>query len=68
MIRFNSSSIYNIYKIASFICCIISFTNVTNILFFEVFIAKQSGIEVALLIINVVRIYLNREKYQGILA
>jgi putative oxidoreductase len=41
---------------------------VVNILCFELFIAKQPGIGVALLIINVVGIYFNREKYQGILA
>jgi hypothetical protein len=68
MIRFNSSSIYDIYKIASFMCCIISFTNVTNILFLEVFIAKQSGIGVALLMVNIVGIYFNRKKYQGIIG
>jgi putative oxidoreductase len=41
---------------------------VVNILCFEVFIAKQPGIGVALLIINAVGIYFNREKYQSILA
>ncbi len=41
---------------------------VVNILCFEVFIAKQPGIGVALIIINAVGIYFNKEKYKGILA
>jgi uncharacterized protein YneF (UPF0154 family) len=40
----------------------------TNILFFEVFIAKQPSIGVALLIVNIVGIYFSRKKYQEILA
>lgn len=41
---------------------------VVNILCFEVFIAKQPGIGVALLIVNLVGIYFNREKYQSIIG
>jgi putative oxidoreductase len=41
---------------------------VGNILCFEVFIAKQPGIGVALVIVNLVGIYFNREKYQSIIG
>jgi putative oxidoreductase len=41
---------------------------VVNILCFEVFIAKQPGIGIALLIINIIGIYFNREKYKGIIG
>ena len=41
---------------------------VVNILCFEIFIAKQPGIGVALLIVNLVGIYFNKEKYQGIVS
>jgi putative oxidoreductase len=39
-----------------------------NILLFEVCISKAPGIGVALVLINAIGIYLNREKYWGILA
>ncbi|MEQ1554422.1 MAG: hypothetical protein ABL929_09605, partial [Ferruginibacter sp.] len=39
---------------------------VVNILCFEVFIANQPGIGVALLVINIIGIYLNKEKYTAI--
>jgi putative oxidoreductase len=39
-----------------------------NILLFELCIAKQPGIGIALVAINAIGIYLNREKYWGILA
>jgi putative oxidoreductase len=39
-----------------------------NILLFEVCIAKAPGIGVALVLVNAIGIYLNREKYWGILA
>jgi putative oxidoreductase len=41
---------------------------VVNILCFELFIAKQPGIGVALVIVNLVGIYFYREKYQGIIG
>jgi putative oxidoreductase len=41
---------------------------VVNILCFEVFIAKQPGIGIALLIVNIIGIYINREKYKGIIG
>jgi putative oxidoreductase len=41
---------------------------VVNILCFEVFIAKQPGLGVVLLIVNIVGIYFNREKYRVILS
>jgi putative oxidoreductase len=39
-----------------------------NILLFEVCIAKQPGIGVALVIITAIGLYLNKDKYAGILS
>lgn len=39
-----------------------------NILLFEVCIAKAPGIGIALVVVNAIGIYLNRDKYWGILA
>lgn len=39
-----------------------------NILLFELCISKAPGIGVALVIVNAIGIYLNREKYWGILS
>jgi putative oxidoreductase len=39
-----------------------------NILAFEVLIAKQPGIGVALVVLNALAIWINREKYASILA
>ncbi len=41
---------------------------VVNILLFEVYLAHQPGIGVALTIINALGIYLNREKYMNIIS
>ena len=41
---------------------------VANILLFELHIAKQPGIGVALVVVLVLAIYFNREKYSSILA
>ena len=41
---------------------------VVNILLFEVLIAKQPGIGVALLFLNVLAIYFNKEKHGSILS
>ncbi len=41
---------------------------VVNILLFEVFIAKQPGIGVALVILNALALYFSKDKYQGILG
>jgi putative oxidoreductase len=40
---------------------------VFNILLFEVCIAKQPGIGVVLFILNILGLYLNKSKYEGIL-
>lgn len=39
-----------------------------NILCFELFVAKQPGIGIALVLINLAGLYLNREKYSSILS
>ncbi len=39
-----------------------------NILCFELFIAKQPGIGVALVLVNIIGLYFNKEKYQQILS
>jgi putative oxidoreductase len=39
-----------------------------NILLFELCIAKAPGIGIALVLVNAIGIYLNREKYWGILS
>jgi putative oxidoreductase len=41
---------------------------VVNILIFELHIAKQPGIGVALVVVNALAIYLNKEKYSSILS
>ncbi len=41
---------------------------VVNIVCFEVFIAKQPGLGIALLLINFLGIFFNKEKYSGILS
>ncbi len=41
---------------------------VVNIFCYEIFISKQPGIGVALLLINALGIYFNREKYMGIVS
>jgi putative oxidoreductase len=41
---------------------------VVNILIFELHIAKAPGIGVALVVVNALAIYLNKEKYSSILA
>jgi putative oxidoreductase len=41
---------------------------VVNILIFELHIAKQPSIGVALVVVNALAIYLNKEKYSSILA
>jgi putative oxidoreductase len=40
---------------------------IVNIVCFELFIAKQPGLGIALLAINAIGIYLNRDKYIGII-
>jgi hypothetical protein len=39
-----------------------------NILIFELHIAKQPGIGVALVVVTALAMYLNKEKYSSILA
>jgi putative oxidoreductase len=41
---------------------------VVNILLFELLVAKAPGIGVALVVINAVGLFLNRERYKGVLA
>jgi putative oxidoreductase len=41
---------------------------VVNVLLFEVCIAKAPGIGVVLLLVNAAGLYLNKEKYEGIMA
>jgi putative oxidoreductase len=41
---------------------------IVNILLFELLVAKAPGIGVALVVINAVGLFLNRERYKGILA
>ncbi len=41
---------------------------IVNILLFEVYLTHQPGIGVALIIINIIGIYLNREKYMSIVS
>ena len=41
---------------------------VVNILLFEVYLAHQAGFGVALIILNAIGIYLNREKYKSIVS
>lgn len=41
---------------------------VVNILCFEVFIEKEIGLGIVLLVVNLVGIYFNREKYKGIIG
>lgn len=41
---------------------------IVNILLFEVLIAKQPGIGVALLFLNILAIYFNKERYSSLLA
>jgi putative oxidoreductase len=41
---------------------------VVNILCFEVFIAKEVGLGIALLVLNALGIFLNKEKYASILS
>jgi putative oxidoreductase len=41
---------------------------IVNIACYEIFIHKGAGIGVALLILNILGLYLNREKYENILA
>jgi putative oxidoreductase len=41
---------------------------VVNILLFEMLVAKEAGIAIALLLINITAIYLNKDKYQAMLS